>query len=113
MCDAGLRQRIEDAIKEIGELKDCYPCPSLSEGDWELALELEEDETGKHICSYYFACPSTRCLFWLHDVDIEAALGTLRGVTEWPHIREFGAASTRASQALKLRADLALQAQYW
>ena len=90
MCDAGLRQRIEDSIKEIDNLKATHP--PLSVGDWELALELGEEETGEFICSYYFVCHSTRCLFWLHDFDLESALGTLRGVAEWPHIRKFAPA---------------------
>lgn len=94
MCDLNLRQQIEEALEEINELRET--CPPLPVGDWELALELGEDEeTGEPICSYYFVCLSTRCLFWLHDFDPESALAGLRGVTEWPHIH------------------LALQAQYW
>lgn len=94
MCDPLLRQQIEEALDEINELKES--CPPLPVDDWELALELGQDaETGQPICSYYFVCTSTRCLFWLHDFDLESALAGLRGVTEMPHIH------------------LALQAQYW
>lgn len=87
MCDPNLRQRIEEALEEIDKLRGS--CPPLPEDDWELALELgEDDKTGEPICLYYFVCPSTRSLFWLHDFDPESALAGLRGVTEWPHIRE-------------------------
>lgn len=93
MCDPDLRQHIEEALQEINELKEL--CPPLPE-DWELALELsKDDETGEPICSYYFVCISTRCLFWLHDFDLESVLAGLCGVTEWTHIH------------------LALQGQYW
>jgi len=64
--------------------------PPLPE-DWELALELGEDrETGNSICSYYFVCHSTRCLFWLHEFNFnpESALHGVCGVTEDTHIRE-------------------------
>ena len=90
MCDLDLRQRIEEAIEEIDRLKDRLKdiSPPIPE-DWELALELGTDkETGEPICSYYFACLSTRCLFWLHDFDLESVLLGLCGVTERTHIRE-------------------------
>ena len=93
MCDPNLRHRIEEALEEINELRES--CPPLPVGDWELALELGEDEeTGEPICSYYFVCLSTRCLFWLHDFDPESALAGLRGVTEWSHIRKSAHAIT-------------------
>jgi len=86
MCDLSLRQKIEEAVHEINELKKVSP--NLPE-DWELVLELgEDDETGEPICSYYFVCLSTRCLFWLHEFDLESVLESLRGVTEQTHIRE-------------------------
>jgi len=86
MCDLALRRGIEQAIEEVNRLKTISP--PLPE-DWELALELgEDDETGEPICSYYFVCLSTRCLFWLHDFDLESVLEGLRGVTEKTHIRE-------------------------
>jgi len=86
MCDVALRQKIEEAVDEINELKKVSP--PLPE-DWELALELgEDDETGESICSYYFVCLSTRCLFWLHEFDLESVLLGLWGVTENTHIRE-------------------------
>ena len=86
MCDPDLRCRIEEAVKEINRIKSLSP--SLPE-DWELALELgTDDETGEHICSYYFVCNTTRCLFWLHELDLESALGSLPGVTEETHIRK-------------------------
>lgn len=86
MCDPVLRQRIEEALEELDELKGSSPpLPH----DWELALELGKDEeTGEHICSYYFVRLSTRCLFWLHEFDPESAMAGLRGVTEQTHIRE-------------------------
>jgi hypothetical protein len=87
MCDPELRQQIEEALEEINELRGS--CPPLPAGDWELALELGKDEeTGEPICSYYFVCSSTRCLFWLHEFDPESLLAGLCGVTEWTHIRE-------------------------
>ena len=86
MCDPDLRQRIEEAIEEIERLKDDYP--DMPE-DWELALELGTDEgTGEYICSYYFVRLSTRCLFWLHDFDLDSVLFGLSGVTEKTHIRK-------------------------
>lgn len=86
MSDPVLRQRIEEALEEIDQLKESSPpLPT----DWELVLELGEDgETGESICSYYFVCLPTRCLFWLHEFDPESALADLRGVTELSHIRE-------------------------
>ena len=84
MCDPELRQRIEEALEEIEELKEVSP--PLPD-DWELALELgTDDETGEPTCSYYFVCISTRCLFWLHDFDLKSLL--LSGVTEKTHIRK-------------------------
>ena len=86
MCDLVQRQRIEEALEEINELKES--CPPLPD-DWELALELgNDDETGEPICSYYFVCLSTRCLFWLHEFDPESVIMNLRGVTERTHIRK-------------------------
>ena len=86
MCDPALRQEIEEAVEEINKLKDISP--PLPE-DWELALELGKDEeTGESICSYYFVCHSTRCLFWLHEFDLESVLNDLCGVTQQTHIRE-------------------------
>ena len=88
MREQDLRQRIEDALGELADL--VKNSPPLPVGDWELALELGEDEkTGEDICSYYFVHHATRCLFWLHHFDPEDALGGLRGVTELTHIREF------------------------
>ena len=86
MCDQNLRRKIEEAIEEIKELKKCF---STIPEDWELALELgTDDETGEPICSYYFVCLSTRCLFWLHDLDLDSVLLNLCGVTEKTHIRK-------------------------
>ena len=111
MCDPNLRHRIEEALEELDKLRGS--CPPLPVNDWELVLELgEDDETGEHICSYYYACPSVRCLFWLHEFDPGSALAGLRGVAEWPHVRESLCLNLGVSSA-KLRADLALQAQYW
>jgi len=86
MCDPDLRQGIEKFIEEINDLKDISPpIPT----DWELVLELgKDDETGEPICSYYFVCHSTRCLFWLHGLNLESVLENLHGVTEYTHIRE-------------------------
>ena len=95
MCDPSLRWRIEEALEEIEELKRRYP--PLPAGDWELALEVGEDETGELICSYYFVRPSTRCLFWLHEFDIKPAIAGLRGVTEHPHVRESTPPSSQLS----------------
>jgi hypothetical protein len=111
MCDPALRQRIEEALDEINELKES--CPPLPD-DWELALELGEDnDTGEPICSYYFVRLSTRCLFWLHEFDPESAIGNLRGVSERTHIREPSSPSNQLSWVLNAQLDLALQAQYW
>jgi len=86
MCEPVLRQRIEEAVEEINNrLKDLSP--RLPE-DWELALELDTEETGELICKYYFVCNTTRCLFWLEDHDIGGVLGPLAGVTENTHIRK-------------------------
>ena len=86
MCDSELLQRIEEALEEIDKLKGVHP--PLPE-DWELALELGTDgETGEPVCLYYFVCISTRCLFWLHDFDLESLLLNMCGVTERTHIRK-------------------------
>jgi hypothetical protein len=86
MCDLVLREEIEKSVREIYKLKEVSPQLPV---DWELALELGKDgETGEPICSYYFASLSTRCLFWLHDFDLESVLAYVGGVTEKPHIRE-------------------------
>ena len=83
MGDPALRQEIERFVQEINELK-CY-LPK----DWELVLELEKDnEAGEYICSYYFVSHSDRCLFWLHELDLESVLGNVAGVTEKAHIRK-------------------------
>ena len=86
MCDPDERQRIEEAIEELERLMEISrPIPE----DWELALELGTDEeTGEYICSYYFVRLSTRCLFWLHDFDLDSVLLGLCGVTEKTHIRK-------------------------
>ena len=86
MCNPDLRQEIEEALEEINRLKDIHP--PIPE-DWELTLELgTDDETDEPICSYYFVCLSTRCLFWLHDFDLESVLLDVCGVTEKTHIRK-------------------------
>jgi len=86
MCDPDLRQKIEQSVEEINRLRDASP---PLPGNWELVLELgTDDETCEPICSYYFVCHSTRCLFWLHELDLECVLDYLCGVTEKPHIRE-------------------------
>ena len=86
MCNPDLLQKIEQYVEEINKLKDISPSIPA---DWELVLELgEDDETDESICSYYFVRHSTRCLFWLHDFDLESILGELRGVTEKTHTRE-------------------------
>ena len=88
MCNPELRGRIEEAIEEINRLKD-EASPPIPE-DWELVLELGTDkETGQSICSYYFVRLSTRCLFWLHDINLESVLLDLCGVTEQTHIRKY------------------------
>ena len=87
MRDPALRQRIEEALAKINELRGSSP--PLPTNDWELALELGKDsKTGELFCWYYFACHSTRCLFWLHQFDLLDVLFDLRGVTELTHIRE-------------------------
>jgi len=86
MCNPDLLQKIEHYVGEINKLKDVSP--SLPE-DWELVLELGKDgETDEPICSYYFVRHSTRCVFWLHEFDLESVLAGLCGVTEHTHIRE-------------------------
>ena len=86
LCDQDLRQEIEQSVEEIAKLREISP--PLPE-DWELVLELGvDDETGEPTCSYYFVCHSSRCLFWLHEFDLESVLDGLRGVTEKTHIRE-------------------------
>ena len=86
MCDPSLREEIERSVEEIRKLWGISP---QLPADWELALELGKDgETGEPICSYYFVCLSTRCLFWLHDFDLDSVLAEVCGVTERPHIRE-------------------------
>ena len=111
MRDQDLRRRIEEALEEIKNLRENFPLPG---GDWELVLELgEDDETDEGICSYYFVCHSTRCLFWLHHFDPTHDLGNSYGVTELTHIRESSPASNQASGMLNMVIDLGLQAQYW
>jgi len=86
MCNPDLLQKIEQYVEEINNLKEISP--PLPE-DWELVLELgEDDETDEPTCSYYFVRHSTRCLFWLHEFDLESVLMDLCGVTEHTHIRE-------------------------
>ena len=86
MCDPNLRQEIERSVEDIHKLMGDFPF--LPE-DWELALELgKDDDTGENICSYYFVYHTTRCLFWLHEFDLEEVLGGVGGVTEKTHIRE-------------------------
>ena len=100
MRDPVLRQRIEEALKEINELKETFP--PLPD-DWELGLELgTDDETHDPICSYYFVCHSTRCLFWLHEFDPGVATGDLLGVTCWTHIREPSSVFNQVSRVLNM-----------
>ena len=89
---SGLRRRIEETLEEIKNLQaDLLPLPG---DDWELALELGEDqETGEDICWYYFVRHATRCFFWLHYFDPTRALGDIHGVTELTHIRESASTS--------------------
>ena len=112
MRNPGLRRRIEEALEEIKILR--VSSPPLPGDDWELALELGEDEeTGEEFCSYYFVCHSTRSLFWLHDFDPHDALGGLRGVTELTHVRKSAPTPIRVPRTLSVRLDLAVQALYW
>jgi len=90
MCNPDLLQRIGQAVEEINKLREALreTSPPIPE-DWELVLELgEDDETGEPICRYYFACLSTRCLFWLHEFDLESVLDDLPGVAEMTHVRK-------------------------
>lgn len=112
MYDPDLRQKIEEALEEINELRES--CPPLPVGDWELALELGEDsERGEPICWYYYVRPSVRCLFWLHEFNLESVLENLCGVTERTHVRESALRQTMGSSVLNVRPDLALQTQFW
>ncbi|KAF9791947.1 hypothetical protein BJ322DRAFT_1026338 [Thelephora terrestris] len=88
MREPKLRQRIEEALEKIDNLRVNFP--PLPVDDWELVLELDKD-----FCSYYFVRHSTRCLFWLQEFDPVRALDSPSGVTERTHIH------------------LALQAHYW
>ena len=86
MCDPDLLQKIEQFVEEINKLREVSPpLPP----DWELVLELgKDDETSESICRYYFVRHSTRCLFWLHEFDLESVVAGLCGVTEPTHIRK-------------------------
>ena len=61
MREQDLRQRIEDALGELADL--VKNSPPLPVGDWELALELGEDEkTGRRylfvlLCSPCYSLP--------------------------------------------------------
>ena len=102
MRDPDLRRRIQEALDGIKNLKENSPW-ALPADDWELALELGEDEeTGEDICSYYFVRHSACCLFWLHSFDPKRALGDLRGVTELTHIREPAPSPNQAPGMLNL-----------
>jgi len=90
MYNSDLLQEIEQAVEEINKLRETLreTSPPFPE-DWELVLELaKDDETSEPICRYYFACLSTRCLFWLHEFDLESVLEDVCGVTEKTHIRK-------------------------
>jgi hypothetical protein len=99
MCDPSLREEIERSVEDIRKLRDISP---QLPADWELALELGKDgETGEPICSYYFVRLSTRCLFWLHDFDLDSVLAEVCGVTEMSHIRESAPlSSTRRTKSM-------------
>lgn len=84
MCNPALRREIEEFVDEIYKLRGI---PPLLPEDWELALEVH-GEADERICSYYFVCHPTRCLFWLHELDLKDLLGNLSGVTDETHVRE-------------------------
>ena len=109
MRDPELRQRIEEALEEMDNLRENSPRALPADG-WELVLELEE---GGDICSYYFVGHSARCLFWLHDFHPKNTPLDIPGVTERTHLRESAPVSDQPSSVLSSWLDLALQAQYW
>lgn len=61
----------------------------------DLVLELKSDDESGTVCWYYFVNHNSRCLFWLHESDVEDVLSDCKGVESLAHIR------------------LAIQAQYW
>ncbi|KAG5636729.1 hypothetical protein H0H81_007058 [Sphagnurus paluster] len=56
--------------------------------DTHLFLEWREDSEGQHWCGYYYACASTRSLFWLETHDISGDLDEIKGEISPTHIRE-------------------------
>lgn len=64
----------------------------------DLVLELKNKDTSASsvtVCCYYFVNHHGRCLFWLHEFNIEEVLADCKGVESLSHIR------------------LAIQGQYW
>lgn len=64
----------------------------------DLVLELKRNDVAidnSGIAWYYFVNHNSRCLFWLHESDVEDVLRDCKGIRSLSHIR------------------LAIQAQYW
>lgn len=64
----------------------------------DLVLELKNSDASASsatVCWYYFVNHNGRCLFWLHESNVEDVLSDCKGVKSLSHIR------------------LAIEAQYW
>lgn len=53
----------------------------------DLVLELKSDDESGSVCWYYFVNHNSRCLFWLHESDVEDVLSDCKGVESLAHIR--------------------------
>ena len=57
--------------------------------EWELVLDLSDDEgPDGRVCYYYFVNCSNRSLFWLHNFDVTPLLCGLTEVKSKRRIRE-------------------------
>lgn len=79
----------------------------------DLVLELK---SAPDTCWYYFVNHNGRCLFWLHESNVEHVLTNCKGVESLSHISGWiVVVSGSGSDSLTWFSSpgLAIQAQYW
>ncbi|KAG2154266.1 uncharacterized protein EDB93DRAFT_1050734, partial [Suillus bovinus] len=95
--DAKKHKGIEDYMQYLWSGLKSIKREDLDMTQVDLVLELKDDNVASSgiTCWYYFVNHNSRCLFWLHESDVEDVLSDCKGVKSLSHIR------------------LAIEAQYW
>lgn len=85
---ATLREEIE---KFYLYLKASFPAgqATILQDDYDLVLNITHIEGERPQWSYYYACHTKRCLFWLENYDASDIISYVKGVQSPAHISMF------------------------